>query len=90
MPLHIQLLTLCISFLFGIFFELSYLFLRKYLYHKNKYIQIPFTFLFCFLFSFFYYLLLENVNQGILHPYAILIIFIACIVTYSLFTKLKK
>lgn len=90
MKLDIQIITLFYSFLFGIFFELTYLFLRKYLYNKRKYVSYPFTFLFTLLFSFFYYLILERANNGILHPYSIGLTFIACIFTYSLFTKLKK
>ncbi len=90
MKLDIQIITLLYSFLFGIFYELSYLFLRKYLYYKKKYISYPLTLFFTLLFSFLYYLVLERANHGILHPYSIGLTFISCILTYSLFTKLRK
>jgi hypothetical protein len=90
MKLNIQIFTSIYSFLFGIFFELSYLFLRKILYCKKKYISYPFTLIFTTLFSYIYYLVLEHVNNGILHPYSILLIIISCIITYCIFTKLTK
>ncbi len=90
MELNIQYFTLFYSFLFGIFFELGYLFSKKYLFHNKRYIKISTSLIFCFVYAFIYYLVMEKVNNGIIHPYGILSIFIAVIITYYLFTKKRN
>jgi lipopolysaccharide export LptBFGC system permease protein LptF len=90
MQLDIQYFTLFYSFLFGIFYEIGYLFSRKALYHKKKGIKIFSSFFFCFLYAYLYYLVMEKVNNGIIHPYGILVSFLSIIMTYYLFTKKRK
>lgn len=90
MKLELQLLTILYSFLFGMFYMLSYFFSYKILYHKNTYIKISSTIIFCFLLSYMYYLILEKINSGIMHPYGLLMIALGMITSYALFTKIKN
>ena len=90
MSLKIQCLTILFSFLFGIFFYISYLFSKKLLYNRIIILKMIFSFIFCVLEMFFYYLLLEKINNGILHYYGILSFFVGVIFTAILFTKNKS
>lgn len=90
MELKIQCLTLLFSFLFGIFFYIGYRLSKKWLYHKFLFIKIISSCAFCMTEVFLYYLLLEKVNNGILHSYGILSFFVGVCFTYLLFTKIQR
>lgn len=90
MTLEIQIFTLLYSFLFGIFYSIGYVIFKKWLYHRIWIIKMITNFLFCFSMMFLYYLVIEKVNGGILHPYGIISSFVGFCLGYLLFTKYKK
>lgn len=90
MKLELQFITILYSFLFGMFYMLSYFFSYKILYHKNIYIKISSTIIFCFSNVYIYYLVLEKINDGILHPYGIITTILGMILSFVLFTKMKN
>lgn len=69
---------------------LGYFFSYKILYNKNKFIKISSTIIFCFTNIYIYYLVLEKINNGILHPYGILMVILGMVLSYGLFTKLNN
>lgn len=69
--LHTQIITLLVSFGYGIFFSFLVNINAKYLYQKNLFARITFTFLFIFLNVLIYFIILKKVNEAILHPYAL-------------------
>ena len=80
MSLDVQIKTIIISILFGIFLNFFLMFNKKILYNKNIYIKIIGTFAITILLTFIYFLLLQNVNDGIFHIYEILCITIGYLI----------
>lgn len=76
MDLHTQILTLLISFLYGILFSIFVNLNYKYLYQKNVILRILFTFAFIIINVLIYFILMKKINQAILHPYSIGMIFL--------------
>ena len=74
MSLDVQIKTIIVSFLFGIFLNFFLNFNKKILYNKNIYIKIIGTFTIILLLTFIYFLLLQKINDGIFHIYEILCI----------------
>lgn len=84
MTLQIQSITLFISFLYGAFFELTLSLSSGMLYHKNYVYKIISTFVFVLLHIILYFLILQKINNGVVHIYAIISILIGYIVGYYL------
>lgn len=76
MDLYTQIVTLVASFLYGIFFSLLVSVNYKYLYQKNMIVRIIFTLLFILINVFIYFIILKKINQAILHPYSLGMIFV--------------
>lgn len=76
MNLKTQIITLIASFLYGIFFSFLVNLNYKYLYQKNVYLKVMFTFLFIFINVILYFLIIKKINQAILHPYSFGMIFV--------------
>ncbi len=74
MPLQEQIATLFASYLFGIFFSLFLSINYRIIYESKKIIRIIGTFLFVFLTVMIYFILLQKINHGILHPYSFIVI----------------
>lgn len=71
MDLDTQIMTLVVSFFFGIFFSFLVSVNYKYLYQKNVILRIIFTFGFIFANVLIYFIILRKINQAILHPYSL-------------------
>ena len=72
MDINIQIKTLLVSFVYGIFFsfflELNY----KFIYSDKKIFKIIISFLIVILNVLLYFIILKKVNNGIFHIYEIL------------------
>ncbi len=86
MSLDIQIITLLVSFLFGIFFALTLKINKKIIYNKNKIIKITGTFLIMLINTLIYFIILKNINNAQTHPYELLMI----IFGYYIFQKVTK
>lgn len=75
MDLQRQIITLFTSYVFGLFFSFFLSCNYRLIYESKKWIRLIGTFLIVVLTVFSYFLLLQKVNHGILHPYAIIVIF---------------
>lgn len=71
MTLKIQIISLIVSFLYGIFFSILLNINYKVIYNNNKFIKIIGTLLFVIFNSLLYFLILLKVNNGIVHIYCI-------------------
>lgn len=83
MSLSVQMLTLSFSFLYGVFFEVTFACSVKIIYHTSRIIQYVGTFLFVIFHVLFYFLILQKINYGIVHIYSVLCLVLGYIVTYN-------
>lgn len=72
MILKLQIISLVVSFLYGIFFSFLLNINYKLIYNDNKFIKIIGTFLFVIFNSLLYFLILLKINNGIVHIYCII------------------
>lgn len=79
MSLSIQIQSLSLSFLFGMFFSLLFNLAYKYLFSFKLGYRILSNVLFVLSLSTLYFLLLKIVNNGILHIYFFIILFLGFI-----------
>ena len=95
MILKVQILTLFYSFLYGIFFggtlDINYKLINK----ASKLYTIIIHFLFVIFHILAYFFLLQKVNNGIFHPYALIALIIGVLVEHLIyklkhFIKIKK
>ncbi len=89
MNLSLQVSSVLVSLLFGLFFslELNYIYVRVKF--KKKLFKILYNLLFVFINVLMYYLVLEKTNNGILHPYCILTILVGFFLTEYILLKLR-
>ena len=90
MNLNTQIKVLLFSFIFGIFFALMIDINHKYLYSKKKLFKVIFTFLFVLVNIFIYFLILKNINEGIVHIYSMICIIVGFIVEQKIKKKVVK
>lgn len=90
MSLKIQIYSSIFSFLFGIFFSVMLNYCYKKIKIKNKYGNIIFNLGFAIFHTILYYLLLEKVNYGILHPYCVISVIVGFIVAELLYYKVAN
>ena len=74
MSLNIQIKTIILSLLYGIFIYYFLYLNKRILYNKNSFIKIIGTLSMGILLTFLYFLLLKNINNGYFHIYEILLI----------------
>ena len=80
MSLDIQIKTIIISILFGIFLNYFLLINKKIIYNKNIYVKIIGTLSITFLLTLLYFLLIQNINNGVFHIYELICVLIGYIV----------
>ena len=80
MTLNIQIKLIIFSLIFGIFFALMIDLNHKYLYTNKKYFKTIFTFFFVLVNVFIYFLILQKINNGIIHIYSIICIILGFII----------
>lgn len=86
MELKLQLLSLFVSFIFGIFLFIMFKVNYKYLFLVSNRKKILFNFIFCFDLSILYFLIMYYLNSGRLHLYFLLLIIFGFLLSYK-FTK---
>ena len=86
MDLSIQIKTLLFSLLFGFVFNIFVTLLNKFIYNKNKIIQIVSTLILTLFSTITYFVILQKLNEAIIHPYFLLMF----ILGFSLSNVVKK
>lgn len=74
--LKIQLISLAISAVFGLFFAGFYRLNYNYIYNTSNLYKIVINILFCTDFFLFYFVILKKINYGIVHLYFFIIFFL--------------
>lgn len=80
MNLRIQIVSLFFSFVFGIIFSICTNLNYRFLFTKNIYCKIIITFIYILDFTLLYFILLQKINNGIIHIYFFLMIGIGYLV----------
>src|SRR5574344_1933701 len=88
--LNIQINSIILSLIYGIYLYKIIQFIKKILYSKNKFIKILSTILFVLINTIAYYFLLKKTNNMIIHPYFIISIILGIIMSNILYVKLIK
>jgi hypothetical protein len=89
MKLNIQINTLLVSILFGIYFCLILDIFKKILL-KNKILQFILSFIIVLFNSIIYFLILLKLNNAILHPYYIIALLIGFLIENVIFKTFKR
>ncbi len=90
MNLKIQVYSIISSFLFGTLFSLTFNYCYKKMKIRNRYIRLLFNLIFVLVHTIVYYLLMEKVNNGILHPYCLLTVLIGFVIMELLLYYIDK
>ena len=93
MVLSVQVLSLVMSFCYGIFFYFMLELNSKFIYSSNLLIRILISFLFVMFNTLLYFLILMYINSGYIHVYFFLCIlggYSCCKVFCKRFVKRKK
>ncbi len=90
MTLKIQIYSSVFSALFGILFSVSMNYCYKKVRIKNRYGRIAFNLFFVLIHVIGYYMILEKINNGILHPYCILSVLAGFIIAEILHYKVAN
>lgn len=90
MNLKIQIISLIFSFLYGILFSLLINFHYSLLFSKKKVLQVFFTFLFLLDMALLYFLIIRIINQGIIHIYFYLVLFLGFYLSFPILKKIRK
>lgn len=80
MSIKIQIISIIFSFIFGILFSLFTNLNYKYLFSKNKFYKIFFTFIYILDATLIYFLIIKKINNGVVHLYFLLFIGIGFLV----------
>ena len=89
MILDLQIKSFVLSFLYGIFFAFMFNLLYNFLFTKYKVFNIISNIMFSILLFGFYFLLLFNINEGVIHMYFLGCMSISFIIYNKLFVKLR-
>lgn len=87
MNLKLQLISLIVSFIFGIFLFFMVKVNYKYLFLVSNKKKFIFSSIFCFDLSVLYFLILLYLNEGRLHLYFFLLIIFGFLMAYKFFKK---
>ena len=90
MSLDIQLITLFVSFAYGVFLYFVFLLNSKILYNDKLFIKIMGSFLLVLDGVLLYFIILLRINNGICHPYCLILLSIGFYLTYRIVKKVKK
>lgn len=90
MVLSVQVISLLVSFLYGIFFYLTLEINSRFIYYSNFFVRIVYSFLFVIFHTLLYFLFLMYINNGYVHIYflfCMILGYLMCKVVYKRFVK---
>ena len=82
MDLKIQIVSLVYSFLFGLFFSICTNINYRFLFSKNTFFKLVFTFIYIIDFALLYFLILKKINNGFIHSYFLLLVILGYLVGF--------
>ncbi len=87
MNIYIQVISIFISFIFGVIFSILTNINYRYLFSRNRIFKIFFTVIYVLDGALFYFLIMKKINNGIIHVYFLLFVALGFIFG---FTNLSK
>ena len=90
MNIELQIQSLVFSLVFGLFFSFVYNLFYKYLYKGVMFIRIIMNFIFIISLASLYFMFLSIINNGIIHLYFIIMLFIGFIMGNIKTKKLRR
>ena len=90
MVLKVQIISLVVSFCYGIFFYLLLELNSRFLYSSNIMIKVICSFLFVMFHTLLYFLILMRINYGYIHFYFFLCIILGYILCKVVYKKIVK
>lgn len=93
MELNVQILSLVVSFIYGIFFFVLLEINSRFVYSSSFFVKVLGSFVFILISSLVYFFILLKINNGYVHIYFILCIILGyflCKVLYKGLVKRKK
>lgn len=90
MNLHVQILLIIYSLLYGIVFSACLEMNYKYIYKQKRIPKYILSFLFIVNFVFLYFIVLRRINNGILHFYSFIFVGIGFVLAQVLINYLDK
>ena len=90
MVLKVQIISLVVSFCYGIFFYLLLELNSKFLYSSHIVVRIIVSFLFVMFHTLLYFLILMKINYGYIHFYFFLCIILGYILCKVVYKKIVK
>lgn len=90
MILNMQIKTILVSVIFGIFFKFILNINQRIVYKKNIFIKIIGTFFLTFLNTILYFIIIMKINNAVFHIYEILCIILGMIIFKSIENYIKK
>ncbi len=90
MNLKLQVFSLFFSFLYGVFFSFLFNFHYHYLFYRKRIVQVFITLLFLLDMALLYFLILQKINNGIIHIYFYFLLFLGFYISFSFFKKIRK
>lgn len=89
MSLIVQIQSLFYSFLYGLFASILFNLCYKGLFYKNIIIRVLFNLIFCITLYVLYFYLLYKINNGILHLYFFITLYLGFYIYNRLFVKIR-
>lgn len=80
MSLDLQIKTIIVSFLFGIYFLIILRLSKKIIYNKYEIVKFLGTFIIVLINTLIYFLLIKKINNGIFHIYEVLFIILGMLI----------
>ena len=90
MVLKVQIISLVVSFCYGIFFYLLLELNSRFLYSSHIVVRIIVSFLFVMFHTLWYFLILMRINYGYIHFYFFLCIILGYILCKVVYKKIVK
>lgn len=90
MILNMQIKTILVSVIFGIFFKFILNINQRIVYKKNIFIKIIGTFFLTFLNTILYFIIIMKINNAVFHIYEILCIILGMIIFKLIENYIKK
>ncbi len=90
MRLSVQVISMIVSFLYGIFLSFLINLNYRFLFMGKKLMRILTNLLFALDTSLFYFLMIKKINEGIIHPYFYLLITIGFLLCFPKTTNVRK
>ena len=90
MNLVVQIFSMFFSFIYGVFLYFMFVINYKYLFRKKYRLKLFYYFAMFLFVGLFYFVVLNHINNGILHLYFLLLLIFGFLVSYNFYKNKRK